>query len=207
MSRPTRIFLARHGQTVTNKEGRFCGHAETDLTPRGEEQARALGRRLSQFEVHACYTSDYSRAMRTAALALGERGITPAVDPDLRELHYGEWELEREIEIRRRYPEQHKLMRNEDPAWRPPGGETVAEVRARTSAALDRIVHAHKGKNVLVISHGTAINCLLSAVLAMPETHVFRIDVHNCALTELEIRAGRAYVVRLNETAHLADIT
>lgn len=206
MSRPTRIFLARHGQTVTNKEGRFCGHAETDLTPRGEDQARALGRRLAGIQIDACYTSDYSRAMRTAAFALGERGITPAVDPDLRELHYGEWELEREIEIRRRYPDQHKLMRDEDPAWRPPGGETVAEVRARTSAALDRIVHAHKGKHVLVISHGTAINCLLSAVLGMPETHVFRIDVHNCGLTELEVRGGRYYVVRVNDTAHLADL-
>lgn len=206
VSRTTRIYLARHGQTVTNKEGRFCGHSETDLTTLGEEQARALGRRLAQVEIGACYTSDYSRAIRTAALALGERGITPAVDQDLRELHYGEWELERESEIRRRYPEQHKLMRDEDPAWRPPGGETVAEVRARTEAAYRRIVQSHAGKNVLIVSHGTAINCLLSAVLAMPETHVFRVDVQNCGLSELEVRGGRSYVVRLNETAHLAEI-
>jgi broad specificity phosphatase PhoE len=207
VTRPTRVFLARHGQTVTNKEGRFCGHSETELTPLGESQARALGERLSAIEIAACYTSDYSRTIRTAALALGERGITPAVDPDLRELHYGEWEMERESEIRRRYPEQHRLMRHEDPAWRPPGGESVADVRARTHGALERIVRAHPGKNILVISHGTAINCLLSAVLAMPETHVFRLDVHNCGLTELEIRAGRAYAIRINETAHLAGLS
>lgn len=206
VTRTTRIYLARHGQTVTNKEGRFCGHSETELTPLGERQALALGQRLAQVEIAACYTSDYSRAIRTAALALGERGISPAVDQDLRELHYGEWELQREIEIRRRYPEQHKLMRDEDPEWRPPGGETVAEVRARTEAAYQRIVKSNAGKAVLIISHGTAINCLLSAVLAMPETHVFRVDVQNCGLSELEVRGGRSYVVRLNETAHLAGI-
>ena len=206
VTRPTRVYIARHGQTVTNKEGRFCGHAETELTPLGEEQALALGRRLERVEIAACYTSDYSRAIRTAALVLGERGITPAVDQDLRELHYGEWELERESEIRRRYPDQHKLMRDEDPAWRPPGGETVAEVRARTEAAYQRIVKGHAGKTVLIVSHGTAINCLLSAVLAMPETHVFRVDVQNCGLSELEVRGGRSYIVRLNETAHLADV-
>ncbi len=207
VTRPTRVYLARHGQTVTNKEGRFCGHSETDLTPLGESQARALGERLAAVEFHACYTSDYSRAFRTAALALGERGLTPRVDPDLRELHYGEWELEREPEVRRRYPEQHRLMRYEDPAWRPPGGESVADVRARTSAAFDRIVKAHPGKNVLVISHGTAINCLLSGVLAMAETHVFRLDVGNCGLTVLEVRAGRTYALSINETAHLAGLS
>jgi broad specificity phosphatase PhoE len=202
----TRIYLARHGQTVTNREGRFCGHAETALTPRGIDQARALGRRLSDAPIAACYTSDYSRAIETATLALGERAIPVRPDPDLRELHYGEWELERESAVRKRDPGLYGLMEAEDPAWRPPGGETVAEVRGRTSAALARIVAGHRGQQVLVISHGTAINCLLSTVLGMAETHVFRLDVANCALTEIEERRGRMYVVRLNDTAHLAGI-
>lgn len=207
MAKATRIYLARHGQTVTNREGRFCGHAETELTDLGVEQSQALAVRLERASISACYTSDFTRAIRTATLALGERGVAPRPDPDLRELHYGEWELERESAIRKRYPEQHRLMREEDPAWRPPGGESVAEVRQRTSRALERIVHAHKGREVLVVSHGTAINCLLSTVLGMPESHVFRLDVTNCALTEIEERAGRLYVVRLNDASHLAGIS
>lgn len=203
MAKATRIYLTRHGQTVTNREGRFCGHAETELTDLGLEQSRALAVRLERASIAACYSSDFTRAIRTATIALGERGVAPRPDPDLRELYYGEWELERESAIRKRYPEQHRLMREEDPAWRPPGGESVAEVRQRTSRALERIVHAHKGREVLVVSHGTAINCLLSTVLGMPESHVFRLDVANCAVTEIEERAGRLYVVRMNDTAHL----
>jgi broad specificity phosphatase PhoE len=104
------------------------------------------------------------------------------------------------------FPQQHKLMRDEDPAWRPPGGETVGEVRERTRAAFDRILAAHGGHRVLVVAHGTAINCLLSSILEMPETHVFRIDVANCGLTELEVRGGRTYVARINDTSHLVGL-
>ncbi len=205
-SRTTRIYLVRHGQTVTNKEGRFCGHSETQLTTLGQEQARALGKRMATERIDAVYTSDYSRAMETAAYVVGERAVTAGVDLDLRELHYGEWELEREFDIRKRAGEQYKLMREEHPDWRPPGGETVAEVRERTRAAFDRIVAANHGKRVLVVSHGTAINCLLSSLLETPLTHVFRIEVSNCGLTEVLVRSGRVYFVRVNDTAHLAGL-
>ena len=202
----TRLYLTRHGQTVTNTEGRFCGHSETELTAKGEEQARALGRRLVKEKFEAVYTSDFSRAIRTAAFIAGERNLAARAEPALRELHYGEWELEKGGDVARKWRTQYRLMRHEDPAWRPPGGETVAEVRARTREAFDRIVADHEGKRVLVVTHGTALNCLISTLLEMPETHVFRIDIANCGLTEVEVRDGRPYVTRLNDTAHLAGI-
>jgi broad specificity phosphatase PhoE len=201
-----RVFLVRHGQTVTNKEGRFCGHSETQLTTLGEEQAKALGRRLAKEKLDAVYTSDFQRAILTAAYAVGERRITARVDPDLRELNYGAWELQRESEMRKAYPAEHKLMRDEDPAWRPPGGENVAEVRQRTRAAFDRIVASHQGQRVLVVSHGTALNCLFSSLLEMPESHVFRIEVANCGLSSVEVRNGHVYVHSLNDTSHLAGL-
>jgi len=192
---------------VTNTEGRFCGHWETELTEKGVAQAEALGRRLAKVKFEAVYTSDYSRAMRTAALIAGGNHVKTAVaDPDLRELCYGEWEGEKGGDVARKWRVQHRLMRHEDPAWRPPGGESVADVRARTRAAFDRIVAAHEGKKVLVVSHGTALNCLISTLLGMPETHVFRLEIANCGLTEVEVRKGVPYVLRVNDTAHLAGL-
>ncbi|WP_322795702.1 histidine phosphatase family protein [Tepidiforma sp.] len=199
----TRIYLARHGQSQANVLGRFCGHADAPLTPRGVEQARALGRRLAGIRLDACYASDLTRALETARLALGERGLAPAPDPALREIHYGEWELVPEPDARRTHPDCFAAMEAEDPAWQPPGGETLPAVVERTGRALDRIIARHRGQSVLVVSHGTAINCLLAGVLGLPLSHVFRIDVANCALFELEERNGRLYAVRLNDTAHL----
>lgn len=203
---PTRLLVVRHGQTVSNKEGRFCGHSETELTALGIEQALALGRRLAATTIHAAYTSDFGRAIQTAGYALGERGITPHADPDLRELHYGEWEMEREREIARRYPQQHKLMRDEDPAWQPPGGETLDMVRTRTVAALARIARAHSHQTVLIVTHGTTINCMLGGVLGMPPSHTFRFDVANCGLSEVVIRRTTPVVVTLNDISHLAGL-
>ena len=201
----TRIILTRHGQTVTNREGRFCGHSETALTDLGREQSAALGRRLAATPIHAAYTSDYARAIDTAAIILEGRRITCAVDPDLRELHYGEWEQRRERDVARTtaWKGQFDLMRAEDPAWRPPGGETVIEVRDRTHAALTRIAEAHAGKTVLVVTHGTAINCMLTAVLGMAPEFTFRIAVANCAFNDLSFASGRFTVTTLNDTSHL----
>ena len=84
--------------------------------------------------------------------------------------------------------------------------ETGREIADSFGAVLGEIADAHPGETVLVVSHGTALNCLISTLLEMPETHVFRIDIANCGLTEVEVREGRPYVVRLNDTAHLAGI-
>ena len=115
--------MTRHGQTVTNTEGRFCGHSETDLTPKGEDQARALGRRLAKEKLEAIYTSDFSRAIKTAALIAGDRGLTPRAEPDLRELHYGEWELEKGGDVARKWRTQYRLMRPKI-SMAPPGART-----------------------------------------------------------------------------------
>jgi broad specificity phosphatase PhoE len=199
----TRVLLARHGQTVANVEGRFCGQSETVLTGLGREQARALGRRLAGERIAACYTSDLSRAIETARLALGERGIAPRQRRDLRERHYGAWELERELDCQARDPELFARMEADDPAWAPPGGETVGAVRARGAAALGDIVAGHRGETVLVVAHGTFLNCLIAGVLGLPETHTFRFEVGHCTLFEVQEQRGRLVVARMNDGAHL----
>lgn len=203
---PTRILITRHGQTVTNREGRFCGHYETALTELGVRQARALGERLTMTPLDGVYTSDLGRAVETARLILPGRDLAHRIDPRLRELHYGEWEGEKEREIARRYPEQHRLMRDEDPAWRPPGGETIGEVRIRTMAALRKVARDHAHQTVLIVAHGTAINCMIAEAIGIAPTHTFRFEVANCSLSELVFRRSGAVLTLLNDTTHLAGL-
>jgi broad specificity phosphatase PhoE len=203
----TRIWIARHGQTETNTRGVFCGHSETALTDLGRAQARALGERLRPIALAGVYTSDVSRALETAAIALEGRGLAPIPDPDLREIHYGDWEWQAERLISRSDAAEYRRMRDEDPAWQPPGGETTAQVRARTARALERIAARHRAQEVLVISHGTAINCMLAEVLGMAPTHTFRFEVSNCGLSTVVARRGRLVLTSLNDTGHLAGLS
>ena len=203
---PTRVILTRHGQTESNRDGLFCGHSETALTDRGREQARALARRLESEPVTACYTSDYTRAIETAAIALAGRDVRHAADAALREIHYGDWELRKERAVAREGSEQYRLLRAEDPAWHPPGGESLPIVRERMAAMLARIIKRHPHETVLVVSHGTAIHCLVAEVLGIAPTHVFRFHVANCGLSEVQVVAGRPVLVTLNETRHLSGL-
>lgn len=204
---PTRVLLARHGHTESNRDGLFCGHSETRLTDLGRAQALALGRRLARVEIAAVYTSDFSRAADTAALALEGRDIPCATAPALREIHYGEWELRKERSVAREASEPYRLLRAQHPAWQPPGGETLPAVRDRMLRAIRHILRAHPRQTVLVITHGTALNCLFAGVLGMDLACVFRVAVENCALSEITVRREHPVVTLLNDRAHLCGLS
>lgn len=203
---PTRILLTRHGQTVANREGRFCGQSETPLTEFGLTQCDALARRLAATNIDAVYSSDFSRATESAARLIDGRTLQLRLDPSLREIYYGEWEMQREREMAKRDPECFALMRAEDPAWRPPGGENIAEVRARTFAAVQSIAKLHPHQTVLIVSHGDALLCLVAEVLAIPLEKTYRLEIANCSLSELIVRRRAFALVRLNDTAHLSGL-
>lgn len=63
-----RLVLLRHGESTWNAENRFTGWADVDLSPKGEEEARAAGRALLEAGISfdACFTSVLKRAIRTS---------------------------------------------------------------------------------------------------------------------------------------------
>ncbi len=204
---PTRIIVVRHGQTYGNIEGRFCGHSETELTPLGIAQARAAGRRLADTHFNAAYASDLSRAAMTAEYVLETRkNIKPTLDQGLREMHYGEWEARPYKELFEESPEVVKrfLTGRESGA---PGGETLQQVRDRTTASVRRIAEAHSEQSVLVVSHGNAIMALVAELLQVPLESTWSFVVHNTSITELQFtKSGRFSLVSFNDAAHTAGL-
>jgi alpha-ribazole phosphatase/probable phosphoglycerate mutase len=204
---PTTVFLVRHAETFGNIEGRFCGHSETDLTPKGIEQARALGRRLRGQRFDAAYSSDLSRAQRTAMHALEhhESPLDPVLDPGLREMHYGEWESLAGREIGARDPDLlREFFRCRVPA---PGGESVQQVRERTAAALLGIVQAHPESTLLVVSHGNAIMAMLAELLRVPHESSWSFAVANTSITRMTFsKSGRMTLTGFNDHAHLDGV-
>lgn len=88
------IVLLRHGESAWNKENRFTGWADVDLTPRGIAEAKEAGRLLRDkgFTFDIAYTSVLKRAIRTLWLALDELDLMwiPVVRSwRLNERHYG----------------------------------------------------------------------------------------------------------------------
>jgi 2,3-bisphosphoglycerate-dependent phosphoglycerate mutase len=89
-----RLVLLRHGESTWNKENRFTGWTDVDLTEKGREEAREAGRLLKAegFEFDVAYTSVLTRAIRTLWIALDEMEmlwIPVHKSWRLNERHYG----------------------------------------------------------------------------------------------------------------------
>jgi broad specificity phosphatase PhoE len=201
---PTTVFLVRHAETYGNIEGRFCGHSETELTPKGITQAQALGKRLASQRFDAAYSSDLSRAHRTALYALEHHGspLEPVLDPGLREMHYGEWES---LEAREIAAQHRDLMREFFQCKVPaPGGESVQQVRERVAGALRQRVSEHPDQTILVVSHGNAIMAMLAELLRIPHEASWSFAVANTSITRLLFsKSGRLTLTGFNDHAHL----
>jgi 2,3-bisphosphoglycerate-dependent phosphoglycerate mutase len=89
-----RLVLLRHGESTWNRENRFTGWTDVDLSDKGREEARDAGRLMSaeKFEFDAAHTSVLKRAIRTLWIALDEMDqmwIPEYRSWRLNERHYG----------------------------------------------------------------------------------------------------------------------
>ncbi len=175
----TTLLLVRHGETEWNAAGRVQGHTNSDLTARGQAQAAAVARLLSAPPIGvewafdrptALYASDLGRAVQTA-LPIGEAlGLSPTLDPALREMHFGELEGLSWEELEARHPEAaQRLWGDEaDAKARAPGGESRFDMHERSYRALEAIARAHPAATTAAVAHGGVIGFFLRAVLGVP---------------------------------------
>jgi ribonuclease H / adenosylcobalamin/alpha-ribazole phosphatase len=203
-SRPTTTLLLRHGQTALSVERRFAGRGDIPLTEIGLQQAAAAAAAIAERgRIDMILSSPLQRAWQSA-LAVAERTGAPlAADDDLAETDFGSWEGMTFAEVMARWPDDMAAwMAAADAA--PPGGESFASVAERVDAALDRLLMAHQGKTVVVVSHVTPIKTIVCRALLAPSAAMFRIHLDVASVCEAAWFAdGPALVRSLNDTAHL----
>src|SRR5688500_15102746 len=161
------LLLARHGETLWNSEGRWQGHTDIALSPRGREQAAALAARLLRLghPVARIRSSDLSRARETAEIVGRALGVADlAFDPRLRERGFGVFEGLTREQCVAQFPDLWSLY-EQDKQVLPTGGEAHEAVVARLSAGMDSALHPPpEGEGaVLVVGHGGATRVFLSA--------------------------------------------
>ena len=155
-----RVWLARHGETDENAAGRILGRRDPPLSAAGAAQAEALAQHLSGAGIAALWTSPLLRARSTAELVGAALGLEPRMLEELVESDRGDWEGRLVNELARESPEQHAAFLAGDPAFRFPGGESLAEQVARTRSALAII--AGGPLPALAIAHAGTIRAALA---------------------------------------------
>ena len=145
------VWLVRHGPTEWSQSGRHTSRTDLDLTPEGQQAARALAPVFAGIGVDQVLSSPRLRARRTAELA-GLSGPDPAgigICDDLQEWDYGELEGLTTAQIRQSWPDWSIW----DGPW--PGGETAGDVEARADRLIERLVAPASGPaRIVLVGHG-----------------------------------------------------
>ncbi len=201
----TDILLVRHGESAPAREDRpfpmLDGHGDPPLAPEGEAEAERVGDRLAVEPIDAVYVSGLRRTVQTAAPLAGKLGITPEVEPGMREVRLGDWEGGA-FRIR--------VAQNDEVAQRMwatqrwdaiPNAESTEDLAARVRAAIERIAAAHPDQRVAVFTHGGVIGQVVSMATGA-EGFAF-IGADNASITQLVVTGDRWLVRRFNDTAHL----
>ncbi|HEY8187013.1 MAG TPA: histidine phosphatase family protein [Pyrinomonadaceae bacterium] len=206
----THVVIIRHGQSEGNAEGRFGGHTDTPLSPRGRRQAEATARALASEKFDTIYSSDLPRAIETAAPLARITGAPLETTDALRERSVGVMEGLTFEEAAEQHPEQYQALLRRDFEHVLAGGESYRQTLDRASRKLDEAIEQHKGGRIVLFAHTGTICILilhLMGALDAPELKPVWISTANCGIARLELRDdGFVRVLAINDTRHLYGI-
>ncbi|HJS77846.1 MAG TPA: 2,3-diphosphoglycerate-dependent phosphoglycerate mutase [Burkholderiales bacterium] len=201
-----KLVLLRHGESDWNRENRFTGWTDVDLSQQGITEARAAGRLLKSegYDFDVAYTSMLKRALRTLWIALDEldRMWLPVEKSwRLNERHYGALQGLNKAEMAAKYGEAQVL------AWRrsyetPPPALTPDDPRYEgsdrryagvevplTESLKDTVARAvpywqsriapalRAGKRVLVAAHGNSMRALVKHLDGMSDDAIVKLNI------------------------------
>jgi len=226
---PSALWLVRHGESLGNladaqAHANGSGRLDLDvrdpdvpLSPTGEAQADALGRWLAGQPADqrptTVLSSPFARAASTAQRAVAASGLdlTIRYDERLRERDFGAFDGMTREGIRADYPDEARRRDLLGKFWyRPPGGESWADVALRVRSLLATEALRHDGERLLCVSHQAVIMVFRYVVEELSEPQLLEIDrsdqVANTSVTRYELTGdGRFALADFNGVAHLDE--
>ncbi len=197
-----KLLLVRHGQIAANAARVWHGSTDSELTDRGHEEARRTAEHLAlaRPSVRALYSSPLLRTRQTAAAIAARLGLEPRLEPGLAEYGIGELEGVSYATLLDEHRFFDRIRADRD--YAPPGGESPRQVVERAIAALERIARAHRGEEVVIVSHGAALGLALGQLIDNDPDRWLEYHLANCGVSELVLEPAPR-LLAWNQTGHL----
>lgn len=196
-----RLLFVRHGRTASNASGLLLGRADPPLDPTGRDQAARLAASLAagvHGEVVRVVSSPLTRTRETAAAF----GLPVHVDERFVELDYGELDGVALSDV----PAATWDAWRRDVHFRPPGGETLAELGVRVRAAcVELLAGLPERGTVVVVSHVSPIKAAAAWAMGVDDSVSWRMHLDPASVTTVLARGGRPVLSGFNLTAHLVS--
>ena len=197
-----RLLLIRHGSTLDNEQQRYSGQSDVPLSLLGESQVALLGQQLAHEPIDTIVTSDLQRARSTGAAIAHYHPVPVYEDPAIREISLGAWEGLAFAELREGDPEAYYGWQNKPLSVRPPGGETILQLRDRVVCALEFWYTGHAEDTVVWATHGGVIRVLLCHLLNTDLNSWGQFKRENASITEVRLCQNAERAIGLIEGPH-----
>lgn len=204
------LVLVRHGRSTANTSGVLAGRTGgVHLDDVGRQQAERVSARLGRVPLVAVVSSPLQRCRETAGALLAGQVTPPAlqVERALNECDYGDWQGRSLRELSKE--KLWRVVQQQPSAAGFPGGETMAQMQARATAAVRRIdrevTEAHGAGAVWVaVSHGDVIKAVLADALGLHLDLFQRIQVDPASASMVRYGDERPHVLGVN--THEGDL-
>ena len=212
------LILVRHGQSLWNKERRFTGWADIDLTEQGKSEAKHAGRLIKKLNIEfdAYFTSQLKRAINSLNIILeifNKPNVKINKAWELNERHYGGLtSLNKDDTIKKYGNRQVQIWRRSFDIPPPPMDSQHLYKKKINSNILseslkdtfERVIPYYEEKieplifskkNILIVFHGNSCRSLLKKIF----------NISNEKITQLEIPTGNPFLIRFGENLKIKD--
>lgn len=177
------LDLLRHGETTHG--GGFRGSLDDALTEQGWAQMRQATAVGGPWDV--LISSPLLRCAVFAAELAEQRQLPLVLEPDLRELHFGDWEGRSAAEIMALDSEALGRFWADPYGYTAPAGEPMADFETRVLAAVERLQQRYAGQRLLLVTHGGVMRLLLARARGLGRGQLLQVEVAHAALSRLHL--------------------
>jgi len=204
----TKIYLVRHTQTVGNIEHRLTGRTDYEVTQQGKEYVSKMTERLKNIKFDIAYASTSKRTSKTIQELADLNHLQIIEDEGLCEMYFGIYDGKTWDEVNRIDPKIKKIQDDINEICEIPEQETTEEVTERMYNTMTNIATNNLGKNVLICSHGVAIEAFLRKITGLPfaEKRKEYSQKNTCLNVITYDNDTKSYEIELlNDFSHLED--
>ncbi len=212
------LILVRHGQSQWNKERRFTGWADIDLTNQGKSQAKYAGELIKKLNIdfHTCFTSNLKRAINSLDIileSLNNKKVEIIRTELLNERHYGGLTGLNKDETIKKYGEKQVKIWRRSFDIPPPKMESIHPYKNKIKSDIlseslkdtfERVIPFFEEnikplllskKNILIVFHGNSCRALLMKIF----------NISKKKITEFEIPTGNPLLIRFENNLKIID--
>lgn len=188
-----KIYIARHGETTWNVEGRIQGRSDPGLSPKGYEQSLALLEQMKDKPISAIYTSTLQRSIFTAQPIAQYLSLPIQKQPELDEIAFGILEGKLLYHFDEELKREWDRFKDNRFTYRIPEAENYSDVGSRIKPFVERLLRSHEEQEVLIVGHRVVNRLLIGMFLEIPFEKVLKIEQTNDCLYLIK-RNGKAEV-------------